>query len=141
MRNFGTLHGRVSRGISAQAALRNYPSPLYMQHNTGYPYGTYGSPAGSQPMGNYYSYYEQGPASTKEDVKISGIQQGGQVASTFIQSLFGYKTAQLQAQPDYTTGASTSYTTSSSGSGSGAALGIIALVVLAGGVGFWAFTR
>lgn len=45
MRTFGTLNGSSAarRSILTQAGLRYFPSPVYVQQDTGYPYSTYGS--------------------------------------------------------------------------------------------------
>ena len=133
MRNFGTLGGRVSRGLRTQAVLRNYPSPLYLQADTGYPYGTYGDP-GTNPTQTSMFYAEQynEREANKYDAWSSGLTGLFDVGGKVVEGQYALKGAAIGADAaQYTSGGT------SGGSGSTGlivALGIGALVI--GGIAF-----
>jgi hypothetical protein len=106
MRNFGALgYTGIRRSILAEAALHNYESPIYLQHDVGYPYSTYGSPShgfnlslggsGSTDPGMGYSTGQ--PGSTKYDSRAAGFTAAGNVLSSLVTGIFGARAAQAGA--------------------------------------------
>lgn len=139
MRNFGTLHGRVSRGLSTQAALRYYPSPLYNQQDTGYVFGTYGNPVPNPHVNQssmfYAEQYHQRDTN-KYDAWSSAFEAVGDIGTSVAQSVAAVKTGQIMGGDVSTTSYGPS--TSSGGSSTGLliALGLGALAI--GAVAFLA---
>ena len=133
MRNFGTLSGRVSRGRSTQSALRYFPSPLYLQKDTGYVFGTYGNPVPKDHVNQsslYYAEQYHERDTNKYDVWSSAIEAVGGIGSKITEGAYSLKGAQIGAQ-------AASYTpppTSGSSTGLILALGLGALVI--GGIAF-----
>jgi len=129
MRNFGTLGGRVSRGLRTQAVLRNYPSPLYLQTNTGYPYGTYGDP-GTNPNKTSMFYAEQynERETNKYDAWSSGLTGLFDVGGKVVEGQYALKGAAIGADAaQYTSGGT------SGGSGStGLIIGLTAVALVIG---------
>jgi hypothetical protein len=137
MRNFGTLNGRVSRGISAQTALRFYPSPLYDQKDTGYVFGTYGNPVPNKNVNQsslYYAEQYHERDTNKYDVWSSAIDAVGGIGAKITEGAYSLKGAQIGAQA----AAYTPPPESGSSTGLIVALGVGALVI--GGIVF-AVTR
>ena len=131
MRNFGTLHGRVSRGLSTQSALRYYPSPLYKQKDTGYVFGTYGNPVPNPNVNQsslFYAEQYHERDSNKYDAWSSAFAAVGDIGTSVAESVAAVKTGQIMGDASAT---SYSPSTGSSGSSTGLiiALGIGALVI------------
>jgi len=131
MRNFGTLHGRVSRGLSTQAALRYYPSPLYKQKDTGYVFGTYGNPVPNAHVNQTSQFYAEQyheRETNKYDAWSSAFAAVGDIGTKVAESVAAVKTGQIMGDAS-----TASYTpsTGSTGSSTGLiiALGIGALVI------------
>ena len=131
MRHFGMLHGRASRGIGTQAALRYYRSPVYMQDNTGYVYTTYGNPNASPMQTSVYAaeYHERD--TNKYDVWQSAVNAAGQIGTQITQGQYALKGAAIGAQ---TPSALPPPSTGSSSAGL-----IIGGLVVAAGLGFIAY--
>ena len=129
MRSFGSLDGRVSRGIGTQAGLHYFRSPLYAQRDTGYVYGTYGNPV-SDPNATSMFYAEQYHArdTNKYDVWSSAIEAAGQIGSQITAGQYALKGAQIAGSTT-----ATSLPASSGSSSSGLLIfGIVGAAALAG---------
>ena len=130
MRNFGTLSGRVSRGLSTQSALRYYPSPLYDQRDTGYVFGTYGNPVPNEHVNQSSMFYAEQyheRETNKYDAWSSVASAVGDIGGKVAESVAAVKTGQIASSTP------TSYSTSTGSTGSSTglliALGIGALVI------------
>jgi hypothetical protein len=113
MRNFGALgYTGIRRSILAEAALHNYESPIYLQHDVGYPYSTYGAPgttvadwfqspqaaAMNKASGPGTAFVASGsPAANKYDARASGFTAAGNVLSSLVTGIFGARAAQAGA--------------------------------------------
>jgi len=134
MRNFGSLGGRVSRGLRTQSVLRNYPSPVYLQRDTGFPYGTYG--AASAPTGagnqNVTSVYQ--PETNKWDM-LTALSAGvTQIGDTAVKGAYAKRGVDIYDPYTATSGTSTT----SGGSSSGLLIGLAVAAVAVGGLAFFA---
>ena len=130
MRNFGSLGGRVSRGLRTQAVLRNYPSPVYLQRDTGFPYGTYGSSTSNV---NYTSNFQ--PETNKWDM-LTALSAGvTQIGDTAVKGAYAQRGVDIY--DPYTTATSGTSTTSG-GSSSGLLIGLAVAAVAVGGLAFFA---
>lgn len=97
MRHFGQYAGlgnSLRRAIDAQMGVMAFPKPTYYQTDVGYPY-SYGSPSNQAAESAFTPERDTRPQTSREDIAVEGIRQGGETAQTFIEGLFGYKTAKL----------------------------------------------
>ena len=129
MRSFGSLDGRVSRGIGTQAGLHYYRSPLYLQRDTGYVYGAYGNPVQNPNQTSMFyaeQYHERD--TNKYDVWSSAIAAAGQIGTQITAGQYALKGAQIAGSTT-----ATSLPPSSGSSSSGILIfGLVGAVALAG---------